>query len=477
MATPDKRILIVAFDALRPDMVTPELMPNLTAFAAAGIRFSHSRATFPTETRVNQAALATGCYPARHGIVGNRFMDPVASPGKLLNTGDETELVAGDRRLGGRLLGVPALGEILAGQGMGLAVVGAGTPGGTRMLHHRAERLGGFRFSLHRPDASVPAARIAAVIDRIGPIPAHEIPSLTWLTYATDVYLDYVEPELAPEVAILWLCEPDNSYHHRGIGAPANLAAIRHADAEFGRILARRDASAMGDNLQIVTLSDHGQLTVAGEPLDLSTQLSAAGFADLLLSVDSAGGIILRESDPHLINAVVGWLQGEPWCGPLFTRDGRGCLKHRQVGLDHPRTPDIALVLRSDDTPSVHGPTGSTRHDSLYPAGGGLHGGLHEAELSTWFAAQGDAFVSGRVSALPTGIVDVLPTILQVLGLETPSWTQGRILREALVAHAGEPDLVAVEHVHAAESRSGVRTCLSVSTVGQTSYINRGWVE
>ena len=488
MATSDKRILIVAFDALRPDMVTPELMPNLTAFAEAGVRFCHSRATFPTETRVNQAALVTGCYPVRHGIVGNKFMDPVASPGKLFNTGDEAELAAGDRRLGGQLMDVPVLGETLAGRGMDLAVVSAGTPGGTRMLHHKAERLGGFRFSLHRPDASVPAERIAAVIDRIGPIPAHEIPSLTWLTYATDAYLEYVEPELAPEVAILWLCEPDNSYHYRGIGSAENLAAIRHADAEFGRILARRDASAMGDRLQIVTLSDHGQLTVAAAPLDLSAQLTAAGFAvgatvgpgmnaDLSLVLDSAGGITLRDSDPRLMKAVVAWLQSQPWCGPVFTRDGRGCLTHCQVGLDHPRAPDIALVLRSDDTPNAHRLPGSSRHDSNYPVGGGLHGGLHEVELATWFAAHGDAFQSGRVSALPTGIVDVLPTILHVLGLEVPSWTQGRVLREALVTHTDEPVLAAAEQVHSAESSAGLRTHLSVSTVDRTSYINRGWVE
>jgi len=66
-----RRVLIVAFDALRPDMVTPELMPNLTAFAETGVRFSHSRAAFPSETRVNQSTLVTGCYPVRHGIVGN----------------------------------------------------------------------------------------------------------------------------------------------------------------------------------------------------------------------------------------------------------------------------------------------------------------------------------------------------------------------------------------------------------------------
>ena len=97
MPTADKRrVLILAFDALRPDMVTPALMPNLCAFADSGVFFPHSRATFPTETRVNQTALVTGCYPQRHGIVGNRFLDSVASPGRLFNTGDETELCEGD---------------------------------------------------------------------------------------------------------------------------------------------------------------------------------------------------------------------------------------------------------------------------------------------------------------------------------------------------------------------------------------------
>ena len=93
------RVLIVAFDALRPDMVTPDLMPNLCRFAAEGARVPEARSTFPTETRVNQTALVPGCYPERHGIVGNRFQDADASPGKLFNTGDETQLAEGDRRL------------------------------------------------------------------------------------------------------------------------------------------------------------------------------------------------------------------------------------------------------------------------------------------------------------------------------------------------------------------------------------------
>jgi len=493
----DRRVLIVAFDALRPDMVTPELMPNLTAFAETGVRFSHARAAFPTETRVNQSALVTGCYPTRHGIVGNKFMDPAAAPNGPFDTGDETALAAGDRRLGGKLMGVPVLGEILADRGMALAVISAGTPGGTRILHHKAERLGGFRFSLHRPDASVPAARIAAIIDRIGPIPSHEIPSLTWLSYATDAYLEYVEPELAPEIAILWLCEPDNSYHYRGIGSVENLAAMRHADTEFGRILDRRRASGMGDRLQVITISDHGQLTIAGAALEVGANLTEAGFvvgetldagvdggvdggadggADLALVLGGTIGITLRDSDPGLIDGVVAWLQDQSWCGPLFTRDGRGCLTHLQVELDHPRAPDIVLVPRSHDAANAHGLPGTCRHDSNYPAGGGTHGGLHPIELATWFAAQGDAFVSGRTSTLPSGIVDVLPTALHLLGLKAPARTQGRVLREAIAAYAHEPLPTVVETVHAAEGAAGLRSQLSVSTVGQTPYLNRGWV-
>ncbi len=89
----------------------------------------------------------------------------------------------------------------------------------------------------------------------------------------------------------------------------------------------------------------------------------------------------------------------------------------------------------------------------------------------------GDAFVSGRVSTLPTGIVDVLPTVLQLLDIEAPSRTQGRVLREALAAHAEEPLPTATEAVHSATGAAGLRSHLSVSTVAGTTYLNRGWVD
>lgn len=487
MSDISRRVLIVSFDALRPDMVTPALMPNLTAFAADGVCFTHSRATFPTETRVNQAALVTGCYPTRHGIVGNKFLEPRASPGKLFNTGDETQLAEGDRRLDGRLVEVPVLGEILAQHGMQLAVVSAGTPGGTRMLHHKAEQLGGFRLALHRPDASVPADRIQAVIDLIGPIPKHEVPTLSWLTYTTNTYLHYIEPQIEPEVCILWFCEPDNSQHYRGIGSEPSLAAIRHADAEFGRILRWREQSGLAARLQIITMSDHGQLTLTGEAVNIAAGLAKAGFsvgetvtegADAALALASAGGIYVRDRDPDLTQAIIAWLQTQDWCGPTFTREGRNALPHALAGIEHRRAPDIGLVLRNDDDLNAYGIAGCCRHDQkTYPLGGGLHGGLHALELNSWRAVGGDAFRSGYTSSVPMGITDILPTVLTILGVPVPGHVQGRVLHEALAGNerAALPKVLA--QTFSAQGRDEYRAHLTLSYVGETPYLERGWVD
>ena len=68
--------LIVVFDGLRADMATSEKMPNLHRFMAEGIDFRNARSVYPTSTRTNAAALATGSTPRRNGIVQNKYFDP-----------------------------------------------------------------------------------------------------------------------------------------------------------------------------------------------------------------------------------------------------------------------------------------------------------------------------------------------------------------------------------------------------------------
>ena len=231
------------------------------------------------------------------------------------------------------------------------------------------------------------------------------MPAVDWIGWAVEAYLRFIEPEFAPDAMLLWLCEPDESFHALGIGSPESLVAINRADALFGRILAHHRAAIEAGELHVIAMSDHGQITLEGAPLDLPARLGAAGFLasgrgldgnDCVLGVDSAGGIWLRDRDPALSERLVGWLLTQPWCGPLFTRDGvLGTLRTAEVGLDHARGPDISLTLRSHAGPNAHGLPGMTVHDARYPVGGGCHGGLNRHELATVLAMGGMALRTG----------------------------------------------------------------------------------
>jgi hypothetical protein len=323
--------------------------------------------------------------------------------------------------------------------------------------------------------------------EKLGPVPEHQIPSLEWLTYSTNAYLNYIEPVLSPDVCILWFCEPDNSYHFRGLGSPENLQALSRADQEFGRILDWQHSQNEESPLQIITFSDHGQLTVCGETINLQGCLQEAGFTvgeppgknvDIAVAVDSAGGIYVRDSDPVLIGRIVEWLQQQPWCGPVLTRNGEKSLKLEMAGLDHPRAPDIALVLKSNDLENEYGIRGGCMNNSsFYPVGGGLHGGLNALELQSWMAARGDCFQSECESKLSSGIVDILPTILHLLDVPVPEHVQGRVLHE-IISESSECSIPEMKRVtHEAQGAGDYQAKLEVTELGEHFYLEQGWVE
>ena len=81
-------ILIVVWDGLRPDMITPENTPYLHATAQRGVFSRASHAAFPTATRINAASLSTGCYPGQHGIVDNELYIPEIDPARATSCAD-----------------------------------------------------------------------------------------------------------------------------------------------------------------------------------------------------------------------------------------------------------------------------------------------------------------------------------------------------------------------------------------------------
>jgi hypothetical protein len=159
----------------------------------------------------------------------------------------------------------------------------------------------------------------------------------------------------------------------------------------------------------------------------------------------------------------------------VFTRDGGTALSHDHIGIAHRRAPDIGFVVASDDAVNEQGLAGSSLQDSTYPVGGGLHGGMHPKELHNWLALGGSAFSEGDVVERPSGIIDILPTVLHLLGLPAPESVEGRVLYEALVKGDVQPPEVTTE-TFSSDPVEGYQAHVAVSRVGTTRYLDRAWV-
>ncbi|WP_137125217.1 alkaline phosphatase family protein [Roseomonas sp. HF4] len=420
------RCIMVALDGLRPDMVDAARTPHLAALAAAGTRFANARSVFPSETRVATPSLITGCRPGGHGMVANTLFDAAAAPDRLLRTKlveDVLAMAAGAESP----LQRPSLAERLAPAGMSFALVSAGTAGAARLLHPAAGRLGAFRWNVE-DEGSETAEEVRAAL---GPTPPHGAPNTARVEFAGRVLLEHVLPRHAPDVALLWLSEPDVAFHWCGLGAPETLAALRAADEVLGRIVAWRDAQPDAAEIAVIVLSDHGHVTGRGK-MCLRSELQRAGFragtgmapdVDVVVAPAAAPGLWLR--DVALAPQIAAFLATQPWAGPLLARDPAilpegSAFPLAALGSAHARSADLVATFAGSEAADEWGLAGTAPFDAPdVPDGGGMHGGLHRAELATVLVMQGGPFRGGAVAQEAADLTDIVPTLLHMLGLGT----------------------------------------------------------
>lgn len=457
-------------------------MPNLSGFCRNGAVFTKSHAVFPTLTRVNKVSLATGTVPANHGILFNTFYDSGVFPDRIVDLGDMNAVLAADT-VQNRLITAPTLGEILSRFGRKLAVVHTGKTGAPWLLNYRGAKLGHVHFSIQGPEFSWPVDLATEIVDHLGAIPEQQHPNLPRIGYAVTAFLEIIYPRIEPDIAILWLNEPDHTSHDHSVGSSAIADALRGIDALFGRILTWWAARGRREGVQIITLSDHGYIS-GHTRLDINGLLNQAGFpaskvpsgdGGILILPGSVGSIYLQESQKHLLPDIVHWMQDQEWCGHLFM-DGQGwegrisgTFSHGLAGIAHRRAPDLVYTLKSRTNGD------GCFYDSGKPVSSAQHGGLGPLELRNLMAFGGEAFAGPYRSSTPAGIADVAPTILDLLGLPiSPSMT-GRPLREA---YAARPREEAPFRERTYETGTGSYTQrLRVYEQGPRRYIAGGWLD
>ncbi|MET4037341.1 MULTISPECIES: alkaline phosphatase family protein [unclassified Bradyrhizobium] len=495
MTLPEYKFLIVSFDGLRPDLIDDVQTPNLARLQRLGSTLAAQRTIYPSETRVAFPSLVAGATSSRHGMVGNKYVDRAIDPQRYVDTADATLLDRLNRDSGGMLMTAPTLGEILGRAGKSVAVLATNTPGTTRLFHHKAEDFGHIRISGHFPEACTPETALLEITNRFGPlppVPPQGEPDIEAQTLITSVFLEHIWPKCAPDVTVLSYGEPDTASHFNGTGGAKTRLAIAHCDAEFGRVLDWWEAEGRAAGVQIVALSDHGHIT-AHTRVSVADSLKCVGFnpatapgsgVDVVVVPGQVGALYLSERSTTQLKRIVEALIEQSWVGPIFTM-GRnevegvapGSFASSIVFADHARAPDVYFCFRADDSIDEFGLVGGTFYDNDRRPGLGVHGGLHPKELSSVGILAGSAFhTSNYTSLTPSGVCDIVPTILSLMGLPAPSGMTGRVLRELLVDSETSLSSPSAAPERFETGLNGYRQQLRRISVGRTTYLEGGWV-
>src|SRR5437867_10609580 len=71
-----EHVVVIVWDGMRPDFITPQYTPVLYSLAQDGVFFRNHHPAYISSTEVNGTAIATGMHPDRSGIMANSDYRP-----------------------------------------------------------------------------------------------------------------------------------------------------------------------------------------------------------------------------------------------------------------------------------------------------------------------------------------------------------------------------------------------------------------
>lgn len=473
----DIRTLIVFFDGLRPDYITPEAMPNLYAFSKAGCYGKQHHSVFPTVTRVNASSYSSGSYPGTHGLMGNTVYFPAVDTKKGLNTGDYSDLNKIVSATNGHLLTAVTLGEVLQKAGKKMMVFSSGSTGQAMMQNHTVS--GG---AIVNPGLILPESFKETLVREVGPIPAKAKPNAGQHKWVTDALIRYGLTLDGPLVSAIWFSDPDGTAHSDGIGAASSMESIKIVDAEFGRILNSLKEKKLDQNFNILISTDHGFITNIGKE-GLTEFLISHGFKKDKESEDvvvAEGAIYVKDHNQEVIQRIVSALQAQEWVGGIFTKAKSpddmkgmvpGTLSFEAIHWNHPeRSADILVDENWDDRKNEKGYAGMS-----FSRGVAGHGGLSPYEIHIALLAAGPSFKKSFESDLPTSNVDIVPTILSIHNIPIPSDMDGRVITELIAGKGKDKKIESKKEslTSTAEYPGGTyRVTLERTVLGKYQYVD-----
>jgi arylsulfatase A-like enzyme len=189
-----------------------------------------------------------------------------------------------------------------------------------------------------------------------------------------------------------------------------------------------------------------GKCLPKGMPYSLpGFHVDAAPPRDAIIIAANGGSeyfYVLNQSRES-VQALARALQERSTYGAIFVRGKYGAIPgtlplsaiQAEGNRSSPPTPDLIVSFAWDEAAAAGGDAGlpGTEYASAQRYRG-MHGSFSPRDIHNTLIASGPHFKVGFTDSLPTGNVDVAPTVAELLGLHFDA-PDGRILNEALVGH------------------------------------------
>ncbi len=480
-----RHVVVVVWDGMRPDFVSETHTPTLWKLAREGVTFRNHHAAYLSATVVNGTAIATGCYPSSSGVFANYVFRPEIDSAKMIDAGVPAVVRKGDELSGGKYLAKPTTAEILHRAGKRTAI--AGTKYVT-LLHDRrasAENAASRKSFIFFQGDFLPNDTADLFTSTLGRFPGIDDPrSDKWTTKALT---DVMWKETVPEYSLLWLCEPDYQEHKSAPGSPAGIAATEGADKCLSEVLSALETKNVRAETDVFVVSDHGFSTIE-RSVDLLPLLNRAGFraftdftepaqAGEIMVVGNGGSVLFYVigHDRAVTQHLVTWLQQSDFAGVIFSREKiEGTFSLSSAKIDTTAAPDVVMSFQWDERSNEFGVPGMINADWNRKPGAGTHATLSKFDMKNTLVAAGPDFRRGMEDQLPSGNIDLAPTILHILGVAPLEKIDGRVLTEAMIGgNASQP---ATKTIVASRrfDRGPWRQYLKFSRVESTVYFDEG---
>ena len=499
-------IVIVVWDGLRPDLISQTDTPALFRLAHEGVFFAQHHPVYPSSTEVNGVALATGDFPDHTTVLANKEYRPALDPAAPIGTESLAAIRKGDVLTGGKYLPVPTIEELL--QRAGFPTLVAGTKP-VAVLPDRAMdevRQGPAATTAARASIdlaqgrTLPASALPALEAALGPFPETvTYPNVGQDNWTTQALTEVLWKKGVPPFTVLWLSDPDYTQHQSSPGSEKGLMALKASDLHLAQVLTALTRKGLRDRTDVIVVSDHGFSSLS-RSVDVAALLQKAGFDAvrrfaggpkarqvLVLSLGGSDFLYVPDHDAAIVARLAVFFQKSDFAGVIFTKAGLpGTFPLNAVRLassGNADAPDLVVSFCWTAEPNRSGTPGRLigDFDASFLASPAFHASLSRFDMHNACVASGPDFKRGWVDALPTGNIDLAPTVAWLLRIPNPPPMDGRILTEALrqpPADAPSPQVeerkLTADLPPPADGSPAWSQYLLIKTVNGTTYIEEG---